>query len=220
MKARVLTILTAVVMTACTKPAPAPEEGAATQPVAEQAAAPDTGAHANMQMGADSTAAPTMSSMDHGKMAAQSSSGATAPPISGMDHSKMQTPPARGTGAMAGMDHARMEPRPATTRPSTARNMSAMDHTRMGRPNAGTQRAAPSTAAQQTMPGMDHAAMGRMTPSSTAPMTSEDAAFEKLRLLVLELMRDPAIQARIENDTALRRLWLNEQVRRAFDRRD
>ncbi|MEX2284126.1 MAG: hypothetical protein WEE89_16690 [Gemmatimonadota bacterium] len=214
MKARALTILTVMVMTACTKPAPAPEEGEGTQPVAEQPAAADTGAHATMHTPADSSAAPSTASMDHGNMAARPGGAAATPAMPGMDHSRMPMPAARGTGNMAGMDHTRIPTRPTAARPS-ANDMSAMDHAQMARQNTPAQLPPPSNAARQTMPGMDHAAMGRVATGST---TSEDAAFEKLRLLVAELMRDPAIQARIQNDTVLRRLWSNEQVRQAFIR--
>jgi hypothetical protein len=219
MRRRALAILVAVTfLTACEKPAP--DEGTtATQPGSEPAAVTDTGAHANMDMPGDSTEAPTMSSMDHSKMATSPTAGTPAPPMAGMDHSKMQTPTSRGAGGMTAMDHSRMGRSPSPRRQPSASDMSAMDHARMGQQSTGAQRAAPSSAGQQ-MPSMDHAAMGRMAPSSSGTTASEDAAFEKLRILIVELMRDPAIQARIQRDTALRRLWSDEQVRRAFDPRN
>lgn len=60
------------------------------------------------------------------------------------------------------------------------------------------------------MAGMQHGAegMGGMAPA--------DPATEKLLLLAAELVRDPAVQQRIQRDPVLRNRWQDEGVRQVL----
>lgn len=61
---------------------------------------------------------------------------------------------------------------------------------------------------------MDHGTMPALQSGVVAGVPVTDAGMEKLRILVAELVQDPAVQARIQEDPALRRLWADEGVRR------
>lgn len=139
-----------------------------------------------------------MAGMDHGSMA-------------GMDHGAMagsQGDSRTAAGeAMAGMDHSRMQTAPSArsrTDASATGRMAEMDHGNMS-----------MSGQTRTMPGMGHAGMPGMRPDAPATMT-HDAGMEKLRALVAELVQDPGVQAQIQADSALRRRWADEGVRRVL----
>lgn len=158
--------------------------------------------------------------MDHGNMPGMSARGASAgtPEV---DHAEMagivgHAPssdarggtPTVGASRMAdlqGMDHSQMQAAPSDLgRTSASNGRAAMDHGTM------------ETGAQtRAMPGMDHAAMSAR-PDDAGSVLNADPGMEKLRALVAELVRDPTVRAQIEADTALRRRWADEGVRRVL----
>ena len=203
----------------------APHDMAAMPDTAPPKAHSDPGGMAEMRHSAGSamehgpsTGAPAAAAgVDHSRMRMGPGSGGAAP----MDHSRMQTGGAR-SGSMPPMDHSRMSPAGPAARPA----MAAMDHARMTgtRPAAGQQ-------SVRRMGGMDHAGMSMPAAPPSQPRHEDradstgigahgpdqtDPATEKLRLLVVELVRDPVVLARIEADPALRRAWEDEGVRRAL----
>lgn len=157
-----------------------------------------------------------MPGMDHDTMSGSGGAGAmnhggtpaAAGGMAGMDHSRMPGMDGRpnemarsagGTGSMAGMGHSGMAmAAPGTPKPP--QGMAGMDHGGMNMP--------------RPMQGMDHANMPGMQTGAAAGTPTDDAGMEKLRALIAELVRDPEVQARIEADTALRRRWADEGVRR------
>jgi uncharacterized protein involved in copper resistance len=162
-------------------------------------AVPDTSA-AN----AHSAGVHGMAGMNHG---AAPAGAAGSTPMQGMDH-----------GAMAGMDHPRMGGmRHDQTQHGQTAQTRGMDHSRMPGMRHGAMNVPGGDGMRRdgAMPGMDHSRIDRME-QSAAGVRSDDAGMEKLRLLVAELVRDPAVQARIQADSVLRRRWEDEGVRRVL----
>lgn len=156
-----------------------------------------------------------MAGMDHSQMRNMPARGRQS--MAGMDHSQMQNNAARGQQPMAGMDHSQMQNAPGTRQ----QPMAGMDHSRMNmQPNTGA-----ATQMQHQMP-IPQAQAGRTNPPGgmqmappADPPEPEDAALEKIRAVVAELVRDPRIQARIQSDTALRRLWQDPGVQQYLMKR-
>lgn len=153
---------------------------------------PDSAGMAGMDHG-------TMAGMDHGRMAGMPGHAAPSEARGGtptMDHSRM--------AGMQGMDHSRMQPSPSdgSRTSASAAGHSAMAH---GNMNMSGQTGA--------IPGIGHAGMPGMRHG--APTEADnDAGMDKLRTLVAELVKDPRVQEQIQADTALRRRWADEGVRR------
>lgn len=82
-----------------------------------------------------------------------------------------------------------------------------------GRPRGGAQ--APS---QPVKPAMDHARMQRRRGVAERPAVDsaqiDTGATQKLKTLAAELIRDSVVMRRIRTDSALRRRWEEENVRR------
>ena len=199
----------------------------------------DHGGMAGMQGDSQAVSDAGMAGMDHAGMPGMSGSGAPAGAGS-VDHSSM--PGMRAGGAAAGtaeMDHSGMAGMAGHAAPSRAQGgaaavdhsrmagMQGMDHSRMQpSPSDRSRTSAPEaghtgmdhgttnvTGQAGTMAGMDHAGMPGMRHDAPADANA-DAAMEKLRALVAELVQDPTVQAQIQADTALRRRWADEGVRR------
>lgn len=199
----------------------------------------DHGGMAGMQGDSQTAAGEGMAGMDHSGMAGMSGSGAQAG-AGVMDHGSMPGMRAGGVSASAAeMDHSRMAGMAGHAAPSEARGgtptmdhspMQGMDHSRMQAAPSDRSRTNASAAGRmaemdhgnmnmsgqtRTMPGMDHAGMPGMPPGASVEVT-DDAGMEKLRALVAELVQDPRVQAQIQADTALRRRWADEGVRRVL----
>lgn len=200
------------------------------------------GGMAGTQSDSQTASGAGMAGMDHSRMPGMSGSGVQAG-ASAMDHSNMPGMKAGGASAgMAEMDHSRMGGMAGHAAPSEARGesptmdhsrmagMQAMDHSRMQAAPSDRSRSSASAAGSmaemdhgnmnmsgqaRTAPRMDHAGMPGMQPGAPADM-SNDAGMEKLRALVAELVQDPMVQAQIQADTALRRRWADEGVRRVL----
>ena len=159
----------------------------------------DHGDMAGMPGDSQSPADAGMAEMDHSRMAGMSDSGVLASAGSSptMDHSRMADMPA--------MDHAGMQAVPGeesrTSAPTTG-GMAEMEHGNMN-----------MSGDAPAMPDVSHVGMSGMQPGAPADFT-DDAGMEKLRALVGELVQDPTVQAEIQADTALRRRWADEGVRR------
>jgi mono/diheme cytochrome c family protein len=104
----------------------------------------------------------------------------------------------------------------AVSHATTPGDQSRMDHSRMagtGRPHAGVQ--PPS---HQAMARMDHAGMphrrGVAERAAAEPAHVDTGATQKLKALASELIHDPVVIARIRSDSALRRRWEDENVRK------
>lgn len=137
--------------------------------------------------------------MDHSGMAGHAATPEARGGASTVDHSRM--------AGMQGMDHSPVQPSPSDpsrASASAAGGMAEMDHGDMT-----------MSGQTRTMPGMDHASIPGMRASAPTEVTS-DAGMEKLRALVTELVQDPRVQAQIQADTALRRRWADEGVRRVL----
>ncbi|MBA2556153.1 MAG: hypothetical protein H0V12_02215 [Chloroflexi bacterium] len=152
----------------------------------------------------------SMEGMDHGAMA-------------GMDHSRMggmqhgQTQHAQ-TAQTPGMDHSRMGGmQHGQTQHGQTAQPRGMDHSSMPGIQHGTMnvRGGDGMRRDGAMPGMDHSRMDGME-QRPAGVPWDDAGMEKLLLLVAELVRDPAVQARIQADSVLRRRWEDEGLRRVL----
>ena len=195
----------------------------------------DHGGMTGMQGDAQAAGGAGMAGMDHSGMPGMSDSGAQAG-AEAMDHSNMPGMRAGGASAgTAGMDHSGMAGMAGHATPSSRRGAAAVDHSQMaGMQGMDHSRMQPSssdrsgTRAPQaghtemghgamkvsgqagTMAGMDHAGMPHDAPAEA----SNDAGMEKLRALVAELVQDPRVQTQIQADTALRRRWADEGVRR------
>lgn len=196
----------------------------------------DHGGMAGRQGDSQAVGGAGMAGMDHAGMPGMSNSGAQAG-AEAMDHSNMPGIRAGGASAgTAGMDHSGMAGMASHATPSEARGgaaavdhsqmagMQGMDHSRMQpspsdrsgtrAPEAGHTEMGHGTmnvsGEASTMAGMDHASMPHDAPAEA----SNDAGMEKLRALVAELVQDPRVQTQIQSDTALRRRWADEGVRR------
>jgi mono/diheme cytochrome c family protein len=104
----------------------------------------------------------------------------------------------------------------AVSQAATPGGESRMDHSRMagaGRPHAATQ--PPS---HQAMTRTDHARMpqrrGVAERAAAEPAHGDTAATQKIKALAAELIRDPVVIARIQSDSALRRRWEDENLRK------
>ncbi|CAN5682752.1 hypothetical protein BH23GEM8_BH23GEM8_02580 [soil metagenome] len=145
-----------------------------------------------------------MAGMDHGAAPA-GAAGSTS--MEGMDH-----------GAMAGMDHSRMGGmQHGQTQHGQTAQPRGMDHSSMPGIQHGTMNVPGGDGMRRdgAMPGMDHSRMDGME-QRPAGVPWDDAGMEKLLLLVAELVRDPAVQARIQADSVLRRRWEDEGLRRVL----
>lgn len=225
MNSKMKVLMVALILAACSRGAEEDTERTA----ARDTAVPE--AH-DMSAMTDSAADTTsMSGMDHSQMPGMQPTGgmtgmqrggqATGGAMAGMDHSQMPNMPSRGRQAMAGMDHAQMQNAPARGQ----QPMPGMDHARMNMPTTPT-----PTPMQQQMP-MQHQMPMQQQPQAARPPAGmqmappadppapEDAALEKIRALIAELVRDPRIQARIQADTALRRLWQDAGVQQYLMKR-
>lgn len=173
--------------------------------------------HAEMPGMSGSGATGGAAAMDHGNMPGMSAGGASAGRAE-LDHGGMaghvpnseasqgtSTVGATGMAGMQGMDHSQMQAAPVDMSPTSASTGRApMDHATTALPGQ-----------TRTMPGVDHAAMPP-DPDDGGSVLSRDPGMEKLRALVAELVQDPGVQAQIQADTALRRRWADEGVRRVL----
>jgi uncharacterized protein involved in copper resistance len=144
-----------------------------------------------------------MAGMDHGRMAGMVHGG-----MAGMQGDSQS---AAGQGGAQGVDHSEMHAparEPGGAGAQASGRMAGMDH--------GTMEMSDQT---RRMPGMDHAGMPSTRPGTAAELPTDDTGMEKLRSLVAELVQDPAVQAQIQADTALRRRWADDGVRRVLLRR-
>jgi len=109
---------------------------------------------------------------------------------------------ARSGAAAGATDHSRMHG--GATANASGRS-AATGHAAMGH----------GAAAAQLAGSTSHAAMGHDAPRPAVPT---DRATDKLLTLVGELVRDPAVQAEIREDPALREAWEDPGVRRVVTR--
>lgn len=111
------------------------------------------------------------------------------------------------------------------TAPQSHAGMRGMDHggADPSRTTAPTRGAGMQAASRGGMAGMDHGGMparpGTARREAAAPAQAGDAATERLKMLASELLRDSAVSARIQKDSALRRRWENDDVRAQLTRR-
>jgi mono/diheme cytochrome c family protein len=101
------------------------------------------------------------------------------------------------------------------TAPQAQARMQETGHAAMGhsRSSAPMRRAGAPTLSRGEMPGMRHGAKTAERPAAERAEVDADAT-EKLKALAAELLRDSVVTARIRADTALRRRWENDSVRR------
>jgi mono/diheme cytochrome c family protein len=98
--------------------------------------------------------------------------------------------------------------------------MQETDHDRTGHsPTAGPiRRTGAQAPSRGGMPGMDHDRMpgrrGNAERPGAEPAHVDAEATEKVKALVVELLRDSVVLERIRADSALRRRWANDSVRR------
>lgn len=162
----------------------------------------DHGSMQGMQHGQESSG--EMEGMDHSNMPGMSGSDRPREQAGdqAMDHSRMSAAPPVRSGGMAGMDHSSMPG--MQTSAARQQGMQGMDHANMPgmRDSDGRQ--------QEGMAGMDHGRMGGMHPAAGVSADGTD----KLMMLVAELVRDPAVQERIRQDSVLGASWEDPDVRR------
>lgn len=118
-----------------------------------------------------------------------------------------------GGGAMAGMGHSNMPGMSGSDRSGEDAAATAMDHSGMaGMDHSNMPGMQTPAAGRQEMQGMDHSRMGGMQPVPAGGMPASGT--DKLMTLVAELVRDPAVQERIRQDSVLRASWEDPDVRR------
>ena len=200
----------------------------------------DHGGMAGMQGDSQPLADAGMAEMDHSRMSGMSAPGVQAA-AGAMDHSDMPgMRPGSASAGMAEMDHGRSGAMAGDAATSEARggslimdhsrmaDMQAMDHAGMRAVSGEESRISASgvggmaemehgnmnmSGEAGSMLDMNHVGMSGMQPGAPVDFTN-DPAMEKLRALVAELVQDPTVQAQIQADTALRRRWADEGIRR------
>jgi mono/diheme cytochrome c family protein len=109
--------------------------------------------------------------------------------------------------------HGTVESPHAATQEASAAPMEHAHPADAGRPRAGA-----PTPSQPVGPSMDHTRMQRREGVAERPAADatqiDTEATEKLKALAAGLMRDPIVMGRIRTDSALRRRWEDEDVRR------
>lgn len=223
MKSRIRTIALALLAAACTRGSePDTKKLAATDsakaPVHDMSAMPDTTPDTSA-MGEMAQ----MGEMQHGQMAGMrdvnTKQGGGGGSMGGMDHSKMQQNTAvRGQPSMPGMNHPKM----SRNAPGTKQQpMAGMDHPAMNMHPAtgGSMQMQHQMPMHEMRPGQANPPAGMQMPPPEQLAAPDDAAMEKLRAIVAELLRDPKILARIEADTALKRRWQDPRIQQYLMKR-
>ena len=120
-----------------------------------------------------------------------------------MDHANMTEQVPAGARPTSGADHSGMA---GMTSPR-AGGAATVDHSAMPgmQPAGGAARGSP--------PAVDHSAMPGMAAPTQPAGGTDQTTTEKLRRLATLLVRDSAVQQRIQADTALRSGWQDEEVR-------
>jgi len=173
-----------------------------------------------------------MAAMDHSGMAGGAPA---AGGVAGMDHAAMGQQPLAPTtpDAMTGMDHANMPGMAEAPDAEAAVQRMLADPVIRDRIRtdpmlqpmveaiagpAGTGPVAAGAMDHGAMAGMDHGTAGDVATMDHAAMPGMGGvaatADERLRALATKLLLDPAVQARVQTDPALRALWADTSVRR------
>ena len=136
-------------------------------------------------------------------MATMPPAASTPPDMSAMDHASMTEQVPAGARPTSGADHSGMA---GMTSPR-AGGAATVDHSAMPgmQPAGGAARGSP--------PAVDHSAMPGMAAPTQPAGGTDQTTTEKLRRLATLLVRDSAVQQRIQADTALRSGWQDEEVR-------